>query len=79
MKDLRFLVRRQFMSISSLYDDTENGGDDIRLFYHRKKLDDGIKKISSEECKFKHGIVLRNRRNCLIIHQMMSNYTQISY
>lgn len=27
------------------------------FFYHRKKLDDGIKKISSEECKFKDGIV----------------------
>lgn len=37
MKDLRFLVRRQFMSISSLYDDTENGGDDIRLFLSPQK------------------------------------------
>lgn len=53
MKDLRFLVRRQFMSISSLYDDTENGGDDIRLFYHRKKLDDGIKKLVRKSVNLK--------------------------
>ena len=37
MKDLRFLVRRQFMSISSLYDDTENGGDVIRLILSPQK------------------------------------------
>ena len=79
MKDLRFLVRRQFMSFHRCMMTLKMVGMIFDFFYHRKKLDDGIKKISSEECKFKDGIVLRNRRNCLIIHQMMSNYTQISY